>query len=98
MMKMNPPLESLFEKARAHEPHGEVTTFGFETRLRAALSDQIPGSLELFGNLSWRFTMACLPLLLLSAYLMGVHESGFLPEGLGGVVGQWSALIPGGLL
>lgn len=97
-MKTHTPFETLVARARCHEPFGEPNSFGFETCLKAAIADSAPSGIELIGRLSWRFTIACLPLLLVAFVLLGFQHSDFLPEGLGGVVSQWSFLIPGDLL
>ncbi|MDF1656398.1 MAG: hypothetical protein P1U58_02230 [Verrucomicrobiales bacterium] len=94
MMKTNTPLETLFDEARGHEAFGEPNPFGFETRLQSAIAESGLSGIEVMGRLSWQFTIVCLPLLLTASLLLGFQNSGFLPEGLGGVVSQWSLLIP----
>ena len=60
----DPPLNQLFTEARLHQPFGEPSSFGFETRLRAALAKATPGFAEVFAILSWRFAAASLPIAL----------------------------------
>jgi len=91
------PLEKLFEQARGHQPLGDPGSFGFETRLRAALGDAGSSEIELLARLSWRFTLAALPVVLVAALFVGFQHAEFLPEGLGGVISQWSLLFPGDL-
>ena len=57
----DPPLNQLFTEARLHQPFGEPSSFGFETRLRAALAKSTPGFAEVFASLSWRFAAASRP-------------------------------------
>ncbi len=86
--------EAALELARECRPFGEPSAFGFETRLRASLSEAFPSSAEMLARLSWRFTFACFPVLVISALFVGIQNSGFLPEGIGGVVSQWTMLLP----
>lgn len=87
-------LEETVDRAREHEPFGEPNSLGFETRLRAAMSEIVPSEFEILGRLSWRFSLACLPVILVASVVAGLQSPGFLPEGLGGVVSQWSVMIP----
>lgn len=98
MMKTRISLETLLEQARGHEPFGEPNAFGFEMSLRASLAESVSPEWEVMSRISWRFTIACLPVLVFASCFFGFKNSGFFPEGLGGVVSQWSALISGDLL
>lgn len=86
--------EATLDLARECHPFGDPSTFGFETRLRASLSEAFPSSAEMLASLSWRFTFACVPVLVAATLFVGIQSSGFLPEGIGGVVSQWSMLLP----
>lgn len=97
-MKTNTDYDSCLAKARIHEPFGGPTSFGFETRLRSAIAERIPSELEEMGRFSWRFTFASLPLLGCVSLFLGLNHSGFFPEGLGGVLSQWSLYLPIDLL
>ncbi|MEM6916420.1 MAG: hypothetical protein AAF491_07615 [Verrucomicrobiota bacterium] len=86
--------ETLWDQSRQHAPNGEPSPLGFETRLRAAMAGAVPNGLEEMGRFSWRFTLASVPVLIFVAVLIGTQNPGYLPEGIGGVVSQWSALLP----
>lgn len=96
-MNGKPTLESLFAAAREHSPFGEAPEFGFETRLLALLSETRPGVADYLASFSWRFAAASLPLAVaVLAFLALQHQHG-LPDGFGGVVAQWTGLLPFGL-
>lgn len=90
-------LGGLFEKAKSVEPYGEAGDFGFETRLRAALAEGQIGFSEYLARLSWRFSFAVLPIAIGIAVFLAFQQHGDLPEGIGGLVAQWSQYIPVGI-
>ncbi len=96
-MNRDTTLESVLAAAREHLPHGEAPAFGFETRLRALLAERRPGLADYLASFSWRFAAASLPLAVAAiAFLALQHQYG-LPDGFGGVLAQWSGLLPFGL-
>ena len=58
------PIHQLFNDARAYAPFGEANSFGFETRLRAALADADLSVTDWISKFSWRFLAAFLPIVL----------------------------------
>ena len=88
------PVEPLLESARGYRPFGEPDSFGFETRLRAALGDVPPSLSECLSRLSWGVSAVSLPLLVLAAVFLAWQQSFLLPDGVGGVVSQWSNWLP----
>ena len=92
------PLDRLFVGARRHHPFGEPSSFGFETRLRAALAaDGQAGLVDCLAKFSWRFAAACLPVALGFALFLAMSHRHALPDGVGGLVTQWAGLIPIGI-
>ena len=89
-MNTKDPITSLFQKARDYAPFGEPRQFGFETRLRAALSRSAPSLTESIARLSWGFSFAFLPLLIALAAFLAFQQHGQLPEGISGFVAHWS--------
>ena len=93
-----PPLDRLFTEARLHQPFGDPSAFGFETRLRAALgAGRGEGLADYLARFSWRFAAASLPLALAAALFLAMSHRHALPEGVGGLVAQWADLIPLGI-
>ena len=90
----DPPLNQLFTEARLHQPFGEPSSFGFETRLRAALAKSTPGFAEVFASLSWRFAAASLPIALAAFVFLAMRHQHALPDGVGGLVTQWTGFLP----
>ena len=90
----DPPLNQLFTEARSHQPFGEPSSFGFETRLRAALAKATPGFAEVFASLSWRFAAASLPIALGAFVFLAMRHQHALPDGVGGLVTQWAGFLP----
>ena len=90
----DPPLNQLFTEARLHQPFGEPSSFGFETRLRAALAKATPGFAEVFASLSWRFAAASLPIALAAFVFLAMRHQHALPDGVGGLVTQWAGFLP----
>lgn len=90
----NDPVEPLLESAREHQPFGEPDSFGFETRLRAALGEMPPSLSEYLARFSWGVSAVSLPLLVLAAVFLAWQQSFLLPDGFGGVVDQWSSWLP----
>jgi len=90
----DPPLEQLLAEARLHQPFGEPSSFGFETRLRAALAKATPGFAEIFASLSWRFAAASLPIALAAFVFLAMRHQHALPDGVGGLVTQWAGFLP----
>jgi hypothetical protein len=90
----DPPLNQLFTEARLHQPFGEPSSFGFETRLRAALVKATPGFAEVFASLSWRFAAASLPIALAAFVFLAMRHQHALPDGVGGLVTQWAGFLP----
>lgn len=90
----DPPLNQLFTEARLHQPFGEPSSFGFETRLRAALAKATPGFAEVFAILSWRFAAASLPIALVAFVFLAMRHQHALPDGVGGLVTQWAGFLP----
>jgi len=88
------PIESLFKRAAAHEPFGQPGEFGFETRLRAALCGSESSTADWIARFSFRFSAALLPVLLAVAAVIAFQNYGHLPEGVGGFVAHWLALLP----
>lgn len=93
-MKHEHPLSELIRMARSHRPFGEVTDFGFETRLRASLPEIAPSLSEWIARFSWRFSAASLPLLVAVTVFLALQQSGFVPEGFSGFVANWSNYLP----
>lgn len=94
-MKHDDPLSELFAKARAIAPHGSPRALGLETRLLAAIREKAAPTLsESIAALSWRFSVAFLPLLVVGAILFALSGPATVPEGLGGFVMHWSSYIP----
>ena len=89
-----PHLDRLFAEARLHQPFGEPSAFGFETRLRAALAKATPGFAEIFASLSWRFAAASLPIALAAFVFLAMRHQHALPDGVGGLVTQWAGFLP----
>lgn len=98
MKDTNPKYDTVWNESREHAPFGSPHSLGFETRLRAAIASAVPTGLEEVGRFSWRFTFASVPLLVILAVFLAFQNPGYLPEGIGGVVSQWSALLPLDLL
>ena len=90
----DPPLNQLFTEARLHQPFGEPSSFGFETRLRTALAKATPGFAEVFTILSWRFAAASLPIALVAFVFLAMRHQHALPDGVGGLVTQWAGFLP----
>lgn len=90
----DPILDPLFAEARLHQPFGEASSFGFETRLRAALAVATPGFAEIFASLSWRFAATSFPIALAAFVFLAMRHQHILPEGVGGIVTQWAGLLP----
>ena len=90
------PIHQLFNDARAFAPFGEANSFGFETRLRAALAGA--GSdlsvADWIARFSWRFSAAFLPIVLGFAIFLTVQNRNTLPDGVGGLVAHWAEFIP----
>jgi hypothetical protein len=90
----DPQLDRLFAEARLHQPFGEPSSVGFETRLRAALAKATPGFAEIFAIFSWRFAAASLPIALAAFVFLAMRHQYALPDGVGGLVTQWADLLP----
>lgn len=88
------PLDRLLAEARRHRPFGEASSFGFETRLRAALATAAPSFAECLASLSWRFSATVFPLILAAFVFLTMRHHDTLPEGVGGLVSQWAGLLP----
>ena len=90
------PIRQLLQDARAFAPFGEANPFGFETRLRAALA--AAGSdlsvTDWIARFSWRFSAACLPVILGFAIFLTMQHHDTLPEGVGSLVAHWSEFLP----
>jgi len=99
MNRNTPPdlLGRLFARASRHQPFGEPSGFGFETRLRSALAATAPGLAETLASLSWRFAAACLPVALAAFVFLAVSHRHSLPDGVGGLVTRWAGLLPLGI-
>ncbi len=93
-MKEENSMEHLFEKAKEILPFGEAGEFGFETRLRPAMADAPLGFSEMIARFSWRFSFAVLPVAIGIAVFLAFQQHGVLPEGLGGLIVQWSQYFP----
>ncbi len=94
-MKTNDPiLSTLFARARLHQPFGEPSSFGFETRLRSALAVAKPGFTEILASLSWRFAAASLPIAIAAFVFLATRHQHLLPDGVGGLVTQWAGFLP----
>ena len=93
-MKDENLVEEFFEEAKDILPFGEAGEFGFETRLRAAMSDASLGFSEAVARFSWRFSFAVLPVAIGIAVFLAFQQHGVLPEGLGGLMAQWSQYLP----
>ncbi len=93
-MKDDHPIFDLIETARHTTPFGEGSEFGFETRLRAAMHEVTPSVSEWVATFSWRFSFACLPLLVAVALFLAFGQTEFVPEGVGGFVSHWSSYLP----
>lgn len=97
-MKNPLPLEALLAEARRHRPFGDPSELGFETRLRAALGELShctpPTLADCLARLSWRFAVASLPVALAAAAFLAITHRDALPDGMGGLVHQWSELLP----
>ncbi|MDF1862837.1 MAG: hypothetical protein P1U87_21655 [Verrucomicrobiales bacterium] len=93
-MSTSDPTKNLFKRARDYAPFGDASDFGFETRLRAALSDASPTVADWVARFSWRFSVACLPLAIGFAVFLATQQHGQLPEGIGGFVAHWSSYLP----
>jgi len=94
---MNPddPLAPLFAEARATQRFGVPRGTGFATRLRARLREERePGLGDWISRLSWRFTAAALPALVLTAALLSLADLSVFPEGFGSVVSHWPLYLP----
>ncbi len=97
-MNTDDPIKPILEAARKQSPFGDAGDFGFETRLRAMLrANPLGGSLTVtdwIARFSWRFSVACLPVLLALAYFLAFQQHGQLPEGISGFVTNWSQYLP----
>tara|TARA_R110000850_G_scaffold36847_2_gene97060 strand:- start:2369 stop:2659 length:291 start_codon:yes stop_codon:yes gene_type:complete len=93
-MSTSDPITQMFQAARNHRPFGKPGDFGFETRLRASLKQVSPSLADWVSHLSWRFSLVCVPVLVAGALFASLQTQGFLPEGIGGFVAQWTELIP----
>ncbi len=87
-------LARLLAAARLHQPYGEPGSCGFETRLRAALAASAPGLFDCLATFSWRFAVPGLPLASAAALFVALRHEFALPDGVGGLVTQWSGLLP----
>lgn len=98
-MKPAPPpsLDRLFGEVRPYLPFGEPSPLGFETRLRAALAVAPASLAECLARLSWRFAAASLPPALAAALFLVLSHRHSLPDGVGGLVGQWAGLLSSGM-
>lgn len=96
-MNRRPTLENLIASAREHLPFGEAPEFGFETRLRSLLAERRPGLADCLASFSWRFAAASLPIAFAALTFLALQHQHALPDGFGGVVEQWSGLLPFGL-
>ena len=94
-MNTNDPFKHLIREARRYSPFGEVSDFGFETRLRANLSTAEPGVFDAIASLSWKFSIASLPVILAIGVFLAVQQQyDLLPQGVGNFVAQWSNYLP----
>ena len=88
------PLSNIFKAARSHCPFGDGSDFGFETRLRASLPEMAPSLAEWIAKLSWRFSAACLPLLVALTVFLAMEQTGWVSEGVSGFVSNWYNYLP----
>ncbi len=94
-MSPDDPLDPLFAETRTAQRFGAPRGKGFATRLRARLREERdePGLGDLISRLSWRFTAAALPGLVVAAALLSVSDLTTFPEGFGSVVSHWSLYL-----
>ena len=88
------PIKQLLKDARAFLPFGEANPFGFETRLRATLAATDLSMTDWIARFSWRFSAACLPVILGFAIVLTLQHHSILPEGVGGLVAHWMEFLP----
>lgn len=93
------PLDRLFAEAGQYAPHGEASDYGFATRLRATLAQASaePAFADLLARFSWRFSAACLPVIVGLFLFLTIQHHSTLPEGVGGLVSHWMDLFPLGI-
>lgn len=93
-MNTDHPFSDLLKAARSHRPFGDGSDFGFETRLRASLPEMTPSLAEWIAKFSWRFSAACLPLLVAVTVFLAMEQPSLVPEGVSGFVANWSSYLP----
>ena len=94
-MNTNDPIEKLLAEAREVSPFGEPQDFGFETRLRAGLAAIEPSVSDAIASLSWKFSLASLPILVaIAVFLAFQQQTHLLQSGIGDFVINWSHYLP----
>lgn len=93
MNEITDPVSDLFERAKKSLPFGEANDFGFETRLRASLSDQ-NSLFDWISLFSWRFSATFLPIIIAIVAIYAMRQSWEIPEGAGDLVFRWAGYLP----
>ena len=93
MSPLTDPLSELFNEAKETLPFGEADPFGFETRLRASLSEE-ESVFDWISVFSWRFSATLIPVLVTIAVLYARQQQWEIPEGAGDLVFRWAEYLP----